>query len=414
MVKSFKVPPPPFVTHVIMSSLLKKKILILTVTASFFFLYVSSSIRFKRENLRKHWDLFFENQGGPEYIIRKCKKMRPVLITFKATKSYQESAEYLYKTDLNYDNICNSSNIDICNEEDTSLCKTIDIKLFISNYFKEIIAEKVILRDTGQKSYDIYKDKEGPLNIKPKEFKILGMMIGLTIIHETYLEISFASHFLYNINSSQDLFVTLSNFDPEQYKIYQKIRDSAKWGYSKEKEAKFMPNSSKPFKELNDPDPLAEVYQNSDFPLAKAAKQIFIIPYEKTRELIFEGMYTILNRRYYFVMGANYWDRYSLINFNRITASVPGNLFIHNWKDNSDYNNKSRIFWLALRLLDSDRKMKVYKKVTGFDKIPAGGFARLPRTQIVIGTGEMFPEPFKIVINPNLDRYELEKEMRKI
>lgn len=174
---------------------------------------------------------------------------------------------------------------------------------------------------------------------------------------------------------------------------------------------KFMPNSNRPFKEVDDPDPLAVEYHHSNFPIEQAATQIFIEPFAISSSLIFEGMQRLLSTHFY-NSTSDYHGGPDCIDLNTLLSGSFGYLNIHDWKDNSEFDKHGRIFWRVVTRLGNEYKFKIYKKVTGFDRIVEGGFGRLPKTKIIVGKSkEMFPEPFSIIIDPDFDENMLEKEL---
>jgi hypothetical protein len=407
----------------IMESLLRKKLLITLTLVSLYFLYVSIRIKDKREYLRyyRYSRLNEYECGGPVALMKKCKAMGLIFITIEkglGQDTFERNAKYLFKTEFGIENVCKTTKIDICNSEN---CATMDIKYFILQYFRELEKRGVILRKRDSISnkytkfvYDIIPDsvelKEDSKKSKElKEgLKTFGMMLGLAMIHMVYMEIRFEEHFLISdyIRNVEKLFSRLEELDPEQYKVYNDIKND----HDNMKTYKFVSNSTKPFRTSNDPDPLAIEYSSSDYPFDKAFSQIFIDPFVISRDLIFEGMKKVCYSKYFTT--SDYYVGGSSVNLNSILSeSYYEDLIFYDLKDNIDLDKNSKLFLRALKLLEDYEVLKVYQKVTGFKHIPVGGISRLPRIKIVSGSSELFPRPFLIVIPPGIDEQELKQKL---
>lgn len=400
-----------------MDTLSQKKLLICALVAIVSILYINIRIAHKRKSLRVFRASDYSFDTGPSHLIRRCKELGQVFITYpSAIKSHIDVADRLFNTEFKDEDMCKLLNIDICLETSPEKCNTMDIKLFMLKYFRELAKDDTFLRrrvksdDYSQLQrnviYDIFPDSEAPLNDPKylKKLKIFGMMIGLAIAHDTFLDMAFEKHLLAASGDANCLLNTLEDIDPQQYKWYQKIFDSST------DSLKFVPDSTKPFRDADDPDPLAIKYYRTNFPQQKAAEQIFIDPFSVSREYIFEGMDRLLSRHYY---NSSNYRAYS-VDFKQCFSyySLSDEVNVHLWKDNSAYDGNGKIFWRLLARFKHDDKLRIFQKVTGFIFIPVGGIRRMPKTKIILGSSkEMFPEPFCIIIDPNYDEKMLENEM---
>ena len=413
-----------------MEPLLRKKALILATFISAYFFYVSVSIKSKRENLRNNHYVKLLNFGGPHDLMTCCEALGTVFITIEeglGPDTYEKNAINLFNSEFGYKNVCKTRKLDLCITE--KYCKTLELKNFILQYFREIERSGVILRkrlkhsiNTDSYIYDINPDQED-LNKDSKKskelregLKVFGMMIGLAVIHKLYLEIKFERHFLVikfvTHSHLSELLFSLKEIDPDQYELFRKVESN--YGNSDEKIIKFVPKSPKPFRHLNDPDPLGIEYSKNYFPFSDAVNQIFIYPFKISRDLIFEGMKKVCSIRYY-NNNRCFYENNHLVNLNEIFSSAIDELNLYDLKDNVDIDKNSKIFLRALKHLSKSELFKVYQKATGFKFMPIGGFSRLPRIKIVSGRGnQMFQKHFIIVIEPKIDdEHELAQKIRE-
>lgn len=404
-----------------MESLLRNKVLIVLAFLSAYLLYLRTRFKSRRERFGMNLFNKLENFGGPVELMARCHALGTVFITIEkglGQNTYENNAKYLFDSDLGYENVCKISKIDLCA---TGNCRTLDLKNFILQYFRELVSRGDILKQRYLLSkYDISPDQEIIMNGANKSnekelrerLKVFGMMIGLAIIHKVYLEIEFESHFLYSESSKhrlEDLLDSLDALDQDQYILYYNFKNDR---YAYDLKLKFVPSSPKPFRDLNDPNPLAREYSLYSYPFYEAAKQIFIDPFKISRSLIFEGMKKVCSVEYYnypFHSSSSY-----VVNLNQIFSAYMDTISVYDLKDNVDIDKNSKLFLRAAlkHFSDADFK-KIYQKATGFKYMPVGGFSRLPRIKIVSGRTKMFQNEFVIVIEPDIDEDQLVKQIRE-
>lgn len=337
------------------STFLRNKLLALGVTLFLAIGWANIRINTSLRSLRGNTGKFtkYEPYGRHKDLMEKFRKNCPVSISIPTANSYFSSAEILYSSNFNVKDLFNVKNFNLCDLK--SECKTMDIRLFVDEYFKEIKSSKTVLfktkldnvsvryqrsdekRALNVDSYEFYPDNEALINSdgsKNEEMetklKILGFMFGLLFVTCSFTEIKFTPEFLI----------------PE--------------------------------------------YSASSF--------------EVSRRLVLEELERMGMVIHSF--GSRSGRSSPAILINEFLWSQPY-LNLHDWKDNSIFDSKGRIFWKVLSKLSNAEIMTIFNLATGFELVPVEGMSRLPKTVIEVRStdGEysqqlMFSERFKITIGP--------------
>lgn len=391
--------------------------------------YIINRLNSKLNSLRGFQDTDDNSRyGGPLNLIEKFEAITgPVLVTINENLSYSKNAENLYLSNFCNLDLLKSQNIDLCDSD--SDCKTMDVRIFVDEYLNELKSSKTILRAFtyfNEQVYEVYPD-EDLSNVNEIKLSVLGFMIGIMVITKSFIGLKFSPIFLI---LEENLKLVLGNYlmhsDSDQYSIYTEIKDHNPYQLSRNnyfsRQYQFVENSSKPFKRhqfdiLSYSDSYSNVYDATTFPLEEAAEAILLTPFKESRSLIFQGMKRVLEQEYNFVQGFSFHSsKNNYILIDNFSDSTP-NLNLYQWKDNSIFDRKARIFWKALSNLSEDEILIIFKLATGFEAAPFTGFLRLPKTLIEIDEKSTkavkFVDRFKIVIGHDETAESLEKALLK-
>lgn len=420
------------------SSYVLKKITIVLIFLAVFFGYLRYRFNAKRKELRPAHYYYYGPQryGGPSSLIERCSSIGPIFISFKTTNNYEKNAQLLVSSGYNSESLCTSKFINICDKDKKRNCDTVDLRIFLREYFVEIISQPIfsinyyglINRTCKENEKDPHYFLKRDLEWMPRpdfvdyahrnQFEILGFMLGLAAATGTFLDIKFAPFFHCNEYIISDLLWHLELVDAEQYALFQEIKDNY---FADDSFYEFVPDH-KPFKRSREKHKRAYViYKARDFPMKRAAEEIFIKPYLNSRKFINQGIRIILGEVYdnsYYSI-TNYIDRNNVFsNYDYLHRSFNS----YQWKDFSDYEftiftKSAKIFWVVLltKYLDEEQ-FKIFQKISGLTHFPIGGFQRLPRTKIFFGQNydgdsQIFDRKFEVRLKPDSTVESLKEEI---
>lgn len=392
-----------------MNSLTIKRKLAVAIFFSLYILYLSIRLNSISDHLKGYVDYFIDS-GVPENLSKRYRANAPIKLFFDPSLSYEKTAERL-ASDPNLvgsQHFCTKSTINTCSS--FSSCASMELKAFIVGYFREQVemcaqehSRAILSRRKSapipsqyNKSsygyvYDLVKDKYRPLDAADdKALKTFGVMVGIALITETFLEMKFEDHFLGNAKEASGYLPSLKTLDSEQFDLYLKVA----WDT---KSFLYRPYSERPFCHYYETGCIE--IQNNSVNLNMVAGHIFIEPYEKVRDRVFSGLDLVLGNRLYNFNPHRYFQSNIVISYV-FGGSKDYPFNIVSWKRYSRYNPYTLIFWKALNQVGNDCQRKIYTRVTGFKGVPFGGLRRLPRTLIVNGTGNMFSGNFIVKIDP--------------
>ena len=404
-----------------------KKISIILIFLAAFFGYLRYRFNAKLAIFRvSYYSNELPHHGGPSSLIERCNSNGPIFISFRATNNYEQNAKLLFRSGLDSESLCTSKFINICKTEWD--CDTVDLRIFIREYFVEIIRQPIFIarfygynngmsyENDADAYYFLKRDSEWMPTFDysyPNQFEILGFMLGLAAATETFLDIKFAPFFHCSEYSISNLLCHLELIDLEQCALFREISNS----FSNERCYEFVPGC-KPFNRSWNMHKTARVtYSAREFPMKRAAEEIFIKPYKNSRMYINRGLDIIL--------GEVYENSLGLVNMKMVFGKY--NYFhrhfnSYQWKEFSDYEfniftNSTRIFWVVLLTKYNDaEQFKIFQKISGLTHFPIGGFQRLPRTKIFFGENydgdsKIFDRKFEVRLRPDSTVESLKKEI---
>ena len=412
----------------LVSSYLLKNCCVVLIALAVSFGYLNVRIRMKIQEFRPNfaYEVWPTCYGGQTDLIRNFRHLGPILIYFKTTNNFEKNAELLMTKGFNLSNLYRSSTINICYGEQD--CDTVDLRIFLREYFVEITSQPIFSKkihkdieivrindDSDTEPYYFLK-RDSEWMSRPNfvdyahriQFEILGFMLGVAAATGTFIDIKFAPFFHCNQNETRDIFNLLDYLDlvdPDQYIIFKDIRrDQGKF-------YKFTSDPLKPFGYCEDESfGFNSCYSASNYPFYMAKIKLFVKPYVESKTLINNGLRHVFNPTYY---NSKYSDSDSidmeLVFAEKSSASID-KLF-YNWKDFSDFDNSTRIFWKAFFKFNREEKLKIYQIVTGLVNFPFGGFVRLPRTTIITSELGIFSRKFEIHLKENSTVSSIEEEI---
>lgn len=409
-----------------------KKFLISFSAVTIYFIYFNT--RFGRKNRRKvpqsrqksQYETFIDTDLNSDIseAIKDYRTKRNIYIKYPSQNTLiQSSIDLMENYNINLQNFNEKSLLDIC-KDDTEECNTSDIRAFIYAFFKEVTKDKEIFQNY-QKKYDTYllkKDSKGILKEGGREniVKALGLMLSLAIVTETFLDIEFSLIFL-SQNSKEKRKRLLDDelywYDSEQNHIYSSIVIL----YGRKEIFGYDPNSSKPFIrfkenksksidnseetnniyndtvansienykdiENNNTNNGIELYEAKNYPIDEAAKRLFLVPFEKSTELIDQSTQKFFGKSIVNVYNLSYglikeecFTNQIGINFITLFKGESGVFDPIQWRDNSIYDSSTRMFWKALKDFKLEQQLKIFLNITGLGGMPGSGFERLPKT----------------------------------
>lgn len=405
----------PCKKNIFMSKYHIKIALVILIFSGIYLVYVAIALHNKSHNNYYRKFSYSINSKGDysnmslHHLMDRFDLNGPIQVKIPSKISFMANAKVLKDKYSEHSLVFADSLVDLCSENDS--CTLMDIRQLIYKYFQEIttqstcpVFKNVYKSDENFNMYSLRKDEEIKIYSQhnncnyPDILQVLGFMLVLAVSSKTYLELGFMQHFI--VESSFEKFselldTDLEYIDPGQFEIYKDVKNGDYRDLFK-----FRPNSSTPMMRVSEFERTkyfngerdleiysAYGYNSRAYPLEAVAKTIFYTSYENSRNLMEEGMKQILMGSVittcpkYDFTGLSIFTRYDFTGLSIFTMS--DNIRLIDWKRHSDYNRSTRMFWKALNQMSASKQLQIYKLVTGFDRVPKGGFIRLPKTHLI-------------------------------
>ena len=336
-----------------MDSYYIKRWFIVSFCLSIFLFYLLKRLQSIRHALRQEirWEECERSTFGNRNLFEaraRWKDNLPATITYSTHESIESQAELLYNSGYNHTNLHTLKHINIC---DGINCKTMDMRLFLHEYFTEIVQGGELVNEDSNGMYYFRRNNEFGASDMQFRYEVLGAMYILALLTEAYIEINFLN--LAWIRTSEAAYY--------QHEL-EYIDKSAFYDFSR--------------------------LQRTGRIVDSDTEKYLIRPFERAREAVFEG-----SQRFF---GES--------NHNTITIrpakfdQFKPKTFLLLWRDHSICKTSCNNFWRAISKLNIDEMFQIYQKISGYGTFPSGGFYYLPKTLLVNEptVDEMFPERFKI------------------
>lgn len=313
----------------------------------------------------------------------------PKMITYSPSENIADQARRLYELDF----YCSKTTVQVSS---SSPLKTIDLRIFLHEYFKAVKNNYIITRNNYNNNNNFLKDN-CLTEVDFNNLIVFGGMYALAQITNAYIEINLLDFVL-----SKDPTLCpddLKVIDKNQYDIYDEIRRAPKY-HANSNKFYHLQESDYPF-QRNGHFPVI------NYPLNVALKRILVDPYVKVRKNLFIGIGKYLD---------NYHQNYK-VGLISINVSIS---FLNLWRKHSICSSSScSHFWKALlKLKHAYKFMKIFFLITGYQAFPTGGFARFPELEIfdenVDEFNPLFADRFKINLFNFRTIERIDAELEKI